>query len=58
VRTQYGLGVYWAREDEPERAKPHFQRALERTCSTDPERSERLLCDFIKKESRRALAAL
>ncbi len=58
VRTQYGLGVYWAREGEPERAKPHFQRALERSCSTDPERSERLLCDFIKKESRRALAAL
>lgn len=56
VRNQYGLGVYWAREDEPARARPYFERAIAKPCTAS--HSEKLLCDFIKQESTRALGAL
>lgn len=54
VRIQYSLGVYWLREGEPAKARPHLERVVERPCSGN---SERLLCDFMKREARRALAS-
>ena len=56
VRNQYGLGVYWARESDAKRALPYFERALANPCTAS--HSEKLLCDFLKKESKRALATL
>lgn len=55
VRNHYGLAVYWAREGDEDRARKHFDRALELPCT---EHTERLFCDFMKRESKRARAAL
>lgn len=55
VRIQYSLGVYWAREGEPARARTHLESVIEWPCTGN---SERLLCDFMKREARRALASL
>ena len=53
--NQYGLGVFWAREGDPERARQHFERTLSMPCS---EHTERLFCDWLAGESRRALTTL
>ena len=55
LRNRYGLGVYWAREGDTERARRNFERTLGMPCNSD---FDRLFCDFMKSESRRALAAL
>ena len=53
--NQYGLGVFWARDGEPAKAGKHFERALAMPCSVH---SERFFCDWMKQETRRALATL
>jgi len=55
VRNHYGLGVYWARNADPRRARPYFERAEAMPCGPT---SERLFCDWIKAESRRVLESL
>jgi len=55
VRNQYGLGVYWAREEDAARARSHFERAVARPCGAGV---ERLFCDWMKSESKRVLATL
>ena len=47
VRNHYGLGVYWARGGDAERARHHFDRVESLPCTT---RAEQLLCDFMKRE--------
>jgi TRAP transporter TatT component family protein len=55
ARVQYGQGVYWARNDDAKRARKHFERVVQMPCTAN---SEHLLCDFMKRESRRALSKL
>jgi tetratricopeptide (TPR) repeat protein len=55
LRNRYGLGVYWSREGDNERARRDFERSLAMPCDND---FDRLFCDFMKSESRRALAKL
>lgn len=55
VRNQYGLGVFWAREDDRSRARIHFERAVSQPCAPG---AERHFCAWMKAESQRALAAL
>lgn len=55
VRNRYGLGVYWAREGDAERARRDFERTLAMPCDNA---FDRLFCDFMKAESRRALDSL
>ena len=55
VRNQYGLGVYWAREGDAAKARPHFQRVAELPCRPT---TERLFCGFMKQAARDAMASL
>jgi len=55
VRNHYGLGVYWARENDVSRARLHLERAASLPCTAH---SERLFCAWMKDESRRALEAI
>jgi tetratricopeptide (TPR) repeat protein len=55
VRNQYGFGVYWAREGEPDRARDHFQKAVSMPCT---ENTERLFCDFMRRTAQRELDRL
>jgi tetratricopeptide (TPR) repeat protein len=55
VRNQYGLGVFWARDGDAARARPHFERARALPCTPH---TERLFCDWMKQTSAEALAAL
>jgi tetratricopeptide (TPR) repeat protein len=55
VRNQYSLGVYWARQDDAARARPHFDRALRMPCTPH---AERLFCDWIKETTKGVLAGL
>lgn len=50
VRNQYGLAVYWARQGDAKRARGHFDRVLSMPCTAG---SERIFCDFMKREARR-----
>jgi hypothetical protein len=53
LRNQYGLGVYFARRDDEDRARAHFERVVRDPCTDGIERH---FCDFMKRESARALA--
>lgn len=53
LRNQYGLGVYFAREGEWERARRHFERVVREPCAGT---SEELFCDWMKQEAARVLA--
>jgi hypothetical protein len=53
VRNQYGLGVYWARQGQPERARGYLERVRSLSCT---EHTERLFCAWMKGEAQRALA--
>jgi tetratricopeptide (TPR) repeat protein len=55
VRNQYGLGVFWARDGDPARARPYLERAASQPCSAH---TERLLCDWIHQTAKRELAQL
>ena len=55
VRNQYGLGVFWARDGNPARARPYFERAASLPCTAN---TERLLCDFLHTTAKRELARL
>jgi len=55
VRNQYGLGVYWARRGDEARAREHFERVVAAPCTAH---TERLFCDWMKRESARVLATL
>lgn len=55
VRNHYGLGVYWARQGDEARARAHFERSRDLPCTQG---SERLFCEWMKQQSRRALDAL
>jgi len=52
LRNQFGLGVYWARRDEPARARPYFERVVAGPCLAG---TESLVCDWLEREARRAL---
>lgn len=53
--NQYGLGVFFARDGQPELAREHFGRAVAMPCT---EHTERLFCTWLKQESQRAIAGL
>jgi hypothetical protein len=53
VRNQYGLGVFWARDGDPAKARPFFERAATLPCSPH---TERLICSWIQETAKRELA--
>ena len=55
VRNRYGLGVYWARRGDAERARPEFERAVALPCVA---RTDRILCAFLKRTSKEVLSSL
>jgi tetratricopeptide (TPR) repeat protein len=55
VRNQFGLGVYWARREEPVRARSHFEKAVALPCVAG---TESLVCDWLKDEARRSVERL